>query len=39
MLYFYELASGTRVLPFVLLDVGNDDSDEPPTVTEKMPPP
>jgi len=32
-------ASGTFVSPFVLLDIGAADSDEPPMVQEKMPPP
>ena len=39
VIYFFELTSGTRASPSVLLDIEDDDSDDPPTVQEKVPSP
>jgi hypothetical protein len=38
VLKFFKSSSGTRALPPVLLDTG-DDSDDMPTVQEEVPPP
>jgi hypothetical protein len=39
MLVFFKSFSGTRVFSPVLLDIGDDDLDDAPTVEEEMPPP
>ena len=36
---FFRSSSGTRALPPVLLDTGDNDSDGTPTVQEEVPPP
>jgi hypothetical protein len=39
VLDFFRSSSGLHVLPPVLLDTGDNDADDRPTVQEEMPPP
>jgi hypothetical protein len=39
ILAFFQSSSGTLASPPVLLDVGGDNEDDPPTVQEKLLPP
>jgi len=39
VLQFFRSSSGTRALSPVLLDTGDDDSDDTPTVQQEVPPP
>jgi hypothetical protein len=36
--YFFKSSSGTRASPHVMLDIGDDDPDNMPTVQEEVPP-
>jgi hypothetical protein len=39
VLDFFKSSSGTHESPLVLLDIGDDDPDDPPTVKEEVSPP
>jgi len=38
MFDFFKSPSGTHALPPVMVNSGDDDKDDPPTVQEKVPP-